>query len=32
MLYAEKDSLSEKAWRKQYGEISGEKTLLNIQI
>jgi len=32
MLHIEKDLLSKKAWRKQYGETSGQKTLLNTQI
>jgi hypothetical protein len=32
MLYAEKDSLSKKAWRELYEKTSGQKTLLDIQI
>jgi hypothetical protein len=32
MLYAEKGSLSEKAWRELYEKTSVQKTLLDIQI
>ena len=32
MLYAEKDSLSEKTQRKQYEKTSRQKTLLNTKI